>query len=115
MVIAPRRRIWLYVDHETEPEVLEVVMLGDLSDIAPAFAAIKGMAERWPGFANVAIISNGTACGVLRMALTNAARYDDPLAEGMAMLTGSTAQRELPIRIALHPSGSQRLGIVGTW
>lgn len=116
--MSPRRRIWLYRP-DTDPEVLEIMLLGQLNDIGRPFAAVREAAERWHGFRGVAIIGSGTVCGMLRMELTPLARYVDPIAEALAMLEDLGRRMEWPHRIDWNATSAiasaNSGGIVGTW
>lgn len=113
----PRRRIWLY-QPDTDPEVVEIVLLGLMDDIAPPCAMLKSAAERWRGFRHVHMMG-GAVCGIIRAELTNVARYEDPIAEALAMIQDLGATSMMWAGSIEWAAGaiyeSRRAGLVGTW
>jgi len=113
-VIPPRRRLWVYVP-DTDPDAVEIVMLGSLDEIGHPFALVKGCAERWRGFERVEIVGGGPMCGILRMRLTAFARYVDPLAEVLAMFEHMGVTVAWAMGVEWASPAMERIGLVGTW
>lgn len=110
---SPRRRVWLYVP-DTDPDKLEVTVMGMLDEIGLVVAVIKTAAERWRGFERVEIVGAGSNAGILRMALSTYARTIDPIAEFLGMWSAcGNAENFIGARIDWSAAGPA--GMVGTW
>lgn len=105
---SPRRRMWLYVP-DTEPDAIEVTVIGAMLEIGQPIAMLRSAAERWPGFHRVEIIGAGTMAGILRCVLTPVAVSDDPIAEFLAMWV-----KNVRLRVSWSTPASAS-GMVGTW
>lgn len=101
-----RRRIWVSPDGD----VAEVVVLGEIRQIAPMFAAVKSAAKRWAGWALVDQVIGGP-CAVLRLQVGRDARYLEPIAEFLSMWLD---QRSGLLR-SVEWTTPGPIGTVGTW
>lgn len=111
---APRRRIWLYsyADH------LEIVMLGQLGEIARAFAAVRVALERSQLFRGIEIVATGDAVGVMHALLNPIDGYLAPtsrMTPAYWALDVITRSRQIETTGISWAIKVETTGIVGTW
>lgn len=106
MIRSPSRRLWFYpVDG-----ALEILLFGDEEEIAPLFAAVRHLAETWPGFDRVDAIAQGSVQLGVRVTLAQTARYLDGTSEGMLAI-----RTAMPETYELLHWRVDATGAVGTW
>ncbi len=101
---APTRRIWLYQPTQREP-VLEIVVLGDVEDIAPFMTELRRRLDDWPGFSDLETLVMGEQQVGFLVTRTRYAQHDDPIAEAMHMCK----------RMPIDWCPTAGAGMVGIW
>lgn len=112
MIVNPTLRICLFpADADAG---LEIMILGEESEIANLYAQIRQLAEAWRGFDRVAALAQGGTVLGVRVTIAPTARYREPIVEGMTAIR--TMMPLLAKSLTWRGIGASGCGgMIGTW
>lgn len=117
MITHPQRCIWM---RPVSSENLEIILLGNANpdentpeaeNVAAIFVHVRKLAEAWPGWDRVDVLTMGASVVGLRCNLAGKHSPADLLAEGVRMFANSKALRWTGGSAGANPA----LGMLATW